>query len=49
MEGFWSFFEGQYEKHEGYDGFRRDIGRAMEKIHRGEPIRGVPNAPLEEE
>lgn len=46
--GLMEFFEGEYEKHEGYDGFRRDIGKAMEKIHRCEPIRGVPDGPMEE-
>mmetsp|Transcript_2896 Transcript_2896/g.6771 ORF Transcript_2896/g.6771 Transcript_2896/m.6771 type:complete len:354 (-) Transcript_2896:211-1272(-) len=47
--GLMEFFEGEYEKHEGYDGFRRDIGKAMEKIHRGEPIRGVPDTPPDED
>jgi len=47
--GLMNFFEGEYEKHEGYDGFRRDIGKAMEKIHRGEPIRGIPDTPMEED
>jgi len=47
--GLMDFFEGEYEKHEGYDGFRRDIGKAMEKIHRGEPVRGIPDTPLEDD
>lgn len=47
--GLMDFFESEYEKHEGYDGFRRDIGKAMEKIHRGEPVRGIPDTPMEED
>lgn len=47
--GLMEFFEGEYEKHEGYDGFRRDIGKAMEKIHRHEPIRGIPDTPIEDD
>lgn len=40
--GLMDFLEGEYERHEGYDGFRYDIGKAMEQVHRGEPIRGIP-------
>lgn len=47
--GLMEFFESEYEKHEGYDGFRRDIGKAMEKVHRGEPVRGIPDTPMEED
>lgn len=47
--GLMEFFEGEYEKYEGYDGFRRDIGKAMEKIHRCEPIRGIPDTPMDDE
>merc|ERR1719282_342153 len=47
--GLMDFFEAEYEKHEGYDGFRRDIGKAMEKIHRCEPIRGIPDTPMDED
>lgn len=43
--GLMDFFEGEYEKYEGHDEFRRDIGKAMEKIHRGEPARGPSGAP----
>jgi len=38
--GLMDFLEGEYEKYEGYDGFRRDVGQAMEQVHRREPVRG---------
>eukprot|EP00439_Symbiodinium_sp_Y106_P046690 s1146_g5.t5 len=34
--GLMDFLEGEYEKYEGYDGFRYDIGKAMEQVHRCE-------------
>ncbi|CAE8581941.1 unnamed protein product [Polarella glacialis] len=47
--GLMDFLEGEYEKHEGFDGFRKDIGKAMEKIHRCEPIPGIPDTPMEDD
>lgn len=41
--GLMDFLEGEYEKYEGYDGFRYDIGKAMEQVHRCEPVRGLPD------
>ncbi|CAL1136895.1 unnamed protein product [Cladocopium goreaui] len=38
--GLMDFLEGEYEKYEGYDGFRRDVGQAMEQVHRHQPVRG---------
>lgn len=38
--GLMDFLEGEYEKYEGYDGFRRDVGQAMQQVHRHQPVRG---------
>eukprot|EP00930_Biecheleria_cincta_P058559 TRINITY_DN44375_c0_g1_i1.p1 TRINITY_DN44375_c0_g1~~TRINITY_DN44375_c0_g1_i1.p1 ORF type:complete len:314 (+),score=70.09 TRINITY_DN44375_c0_g1_i1:41-982(+) len=39
--GLMDFLEGQYEKYEGHDSYRRDVGKAMEQVHRREPLRGI--------
>lgn len=41
--GLMTFLEGQYEKYEGHDSYRRDVGKAMEQVHRREPLRGMPD------
>ncbi|CAK9053509.1 unnamed protein product [Durusdinium trenchii] len=38
--GLMDFLEGEYEKYEGHEGFRKDLGKAMEQVHRNEPVRG---------
>eukprot|EP00928_Gymnodinium_smaydae_P055561 TRINITY_DN39077_c0_g1_i1.p1 TRINITY_DN39077_c0_g1~~TRINITY_DN39077_c0_g1_i1.p1 ORF type:complete len:295 (+),score=56.04 TRINITY_DN39077_c0_g1_i1:57-941(+) len=36
-----NFLEAEYDKYEGHDDFRRDIGSALEQVHRGQPPRGL--------